>query len=192
LTRAERIEAAVVDWDRWRSKWNSPNFVLQFLGDCGHGKTTHLLALHHVIPNSIYIYLPEDGPAPEIPLVHRPLIIDEVQRMPLSKRKQLLRNGGRLIFGTHQDYANEIERFGLQCETMRVSDLLSDEHLLRVLNRRIEISRYGNSPVPELSPSQVTALRTRFGPSIRAVEHHLYEQFQSCVQANKPWPPVNS
>ena len=49
---------------------------MQFLGDKGQGKTTHLLALERSLPAARYVYLPEDGPQPIIP-TQRPLLIDE-------------------------------------------------------------------------------------------------------------------
>ena len=45
LVREERIPAAVVDVAAIEPLLNRPRVALQFYGDCGRGKTTHLLAL---------------------------------------------------------------------------------------------------------------------------------------------------
>ena len=41
--------------------------AIEFIGDCGRGKSTRLRWLQSRLPQSTYVYLPEDAPVPAIP-----------------------------------------------------------------------------------------------------------------------------
>src|SRR5262249_43157873 len=86
LTREERAELALVDVEQHLAELRQGRTALQFLGPCGHGKTTHLLALQRELDEAVYIYLPEDGPQPPIPAI-RPLLLDEAQRLSSWQRR---------------------------------------------------------------------------------------------------------
>ena len=53
LTRSERAALAVIDrLDDYHQHLHKPLAALQFVGECGFGKTTHLLALSALLPTS--------------------------------------------------------------------------------------------------------------------------------------------
>ncbi len=66
LTRQERAELAVVDLQplvQWLNAPTRKGQVLQFVGPCGHGKSTHLLALGRELERTLgdcpYVYFPK-------------------------------------------------------------------------------------------------------------------------------------
>jgi hypothetical protein len=191
LTREERAELAVVDAEHWLSFVNSRQAALQFVGECGHGKTTHLLALGRLLPTSVYIYLPEIGPLPPIP-AHRPLLLDEAQRLDRRRCREVFRVGGPLILGTHQDLGSVLAQAGLAVTTVDVAASQTPEQLMLLLNRRIESSRIRReAAVPRIGRQDALTLLRLFGADIRRIEQHLYDQFQRAVQKGVPWPAAN-
>lgn len=187
LTRQERAELAVVDVNRWLGELSQGRTALQFLGPCGHGKTTHLLALGRVLPEAVYVYLPEAGPLPDIPAT-RPLLLDEAQRLHRRQRLRVFREPGPLIVASHEDHTQELARAGYRVATARVAQAASVQPLLQLLNRRIEASRAGPGPLPWIEPSRAADLHHRFGADIRQIERVLYDEFQRQFQESDPWP----
>lgn len=187
LTRDERAMLAVVDVAPWIELLKSAATVLQFIGEKGHGKTTHLLAIHRAIPDASYVYLPEEGPPPSIPST-RPLLVDEAQRLGRFVRWRVFRRGGPLVLGTHRDFTAELRKAGLQVVTVDVEAQQSPERLAQILNQRITASCLANAEVPRITIDQAKELQRRFGGDIRAVESHLYDLFQSAAQKEITWP----
>jgi hypothetical protein len=184
LTRDERASLAIVDITPWLPALNVERTALQFIGDKGHGKTTHLLAIHGSLPSSPYVYLPEDGPLPAIPRL-RPLLIDEAQRLGRFARWRVFARGGPLVLGTHRDFSSELQRAGLQVVTIDVSAKQSPERLVQILNARIDRFRLADADSPLISISQARKLQQQFGGDIRAVESYLYDLFQAAAQRNQ-------
>jgi len=189
LTREERAKLAVVELGDLVELFSQSRTVVQFIGQCGHGKTTHLLAAQLRLPQPPYVYLPESGPHPALPL-QRPLIVDEAQRLSTGQLKRVLKIGGPLIFGTHDDLSDHIDRAGMKAVTIDVAGDSSSLRLQEILNGRIVSSRLGNGEVPRISLAHAAQLRHSFGCDVRAVEHYLYEQFQRFAQQGAPWPPT--
>jgi len=193
LARQERAELAVVEiQDDWLAFLGRKRVVLQFIGPCGHGKTTHLLAIQQILfsGNAEYVYLPEDRPRPRVGS-HRPMIVDEAQRLSFWQLRSVLRMGGPLVFGTHNDLSNAICRCGLEVETIDVAAGSSPERLVEILNRRIESSRLSGGTIPLISVDQALQFQNQFGANVRAIEHFLYDQFQRCALEKTVWPPVS-
>ena len=97
LTPEQRGEVAVVDvewWTAWLTAGRAAGKLraVQFMGDCGRGKTTHLLALRFALPTAKYVYLPQHGPLPATP--EGPLVmIDEAQRLSWRRRREIFNRG---------------------------------------------------------------------------------------------------
>lgn len=177
-TPEDRAELAVVDAQRWLPMVARDHQSLQFIGDCGRGKTTHLLALGRLLPDSAYVYLPEDGPLPAIPR-GTPLLIDEAQRLPCRVRREAFRRGVPLILGTHVDLTKVLQRYGYTVCTVQVQQMTDAQHLAAVFNRRVEAVRLDDDrPVPCVTSRDATYLYKRFGTDIRAMESYLYERVQ--------------
>jgi hypothetical protein len=191
LTRSERAELAVADCRAWVAALSQPNRAVQFLGPCGHGKTTHLLALGRAFPSAVYVYLPPVGPQPAIPR-HRPLFIDEAQRLGWWQRRRVFAAGGPLGLGSHEDLSPALERAGMQVMTVDVAAGTTPERLAEIANRRVEASRRDVGPVPRIDLPQAIELRRKFGCDIRRIEEELYLHFQQLAEGVVPWQPVRS
>lgn len=204
LTRQERADLALVDVESCLAKFEKPQFVLQIIGPCGHGKTTHLLAIERALQNRglpcDYVYFPEDGRRPAVPKI-RPLLVDEAQRVGWWRMRKLLTRPGPLVLGTHIDLTARFERAGFSVQTIDLSVGRSTEQLQAILNSRIESSRMPPT-VDELqqgreghplcmSMDQVVELENRFGSNIRLIEQHLYEVFQRKAERGETWQPAS-
>ena len=192
LTWSERAELAVVPVDnlvdaicfgsgdhgevRFRS-WHA----FQMIGECGRGKTTRMLAIRERYPTASYVYLPEQGPCPAIP-DGVPLLIDEAQRLPRHVRRLVFASGVTLVLATHHDLSTALRRAGYVVTTERIGLSLSVQHLVEILNRRIEASRRDpQRPIPRVSQDDAEELIRRFGTDIRSIENYLYDVVQSQV-----------
>ena len=199
LTRNERAALAVVDCREWVATLSQPNTAVQFLGPCGHGKTTHLLALAQALaqsfpesfPQADYVYLPPSGTRPKIART-RPLLIDEAQRLGWWQRRQVFAAGGPLVLGSHEDLRPALERAGLRVVTVDVADGTTPERLVEIANRRVEASRLDAGPVPRIELPQAIELRRQHGCDVRRIEDDLYRHFQQLAKGMTPWQPVRS
>ena len=179
LTRLERAELSICSIEPWLTQLQGPDAsqqVIQFIGECGRGKSTHLLAIEQQLPGARYIYLPIDAPLPPIPS-HRPLLIDEAQRLSKRVRRRVFEQGGPLVLGTHENLASEISAEGLKVTTVHVATLLTVTRLQEMLHARIESSRLGPGTLPYISMARCQRLIDTFGDDVRSMEHHLYNIF---------------
>ncbi|MEQ1827549.1 MAG: hypothetical protein ABL921_16440 [Pirellula sp.] len=187
LSREERADLAIVDTERWIALLDHSGIALQFIGECGNGKTTHLLAISKAVPDAKYVYLPESGPLPNIPN-QRPMIVDEAQRLSKRQLHQVLKRGGPLVLGTHVDLSDRIRLAGLNPHTFYVANDFSSERLMAIMNRRIESSSIGNGIRHKLAIAHAEQLNQTFGTDIRAMEHYLYDRFQQAAMNQYEWP----
>jgi hypothetical protein len=189
LTRHERTELAIVEVADWLTFLKNTRAVLQLLGDCGRGKTTHALALLHAMPAAEYIYLPEEKPRPQVGL-QRPMIIDESQRLTFWQLRRVLRVPGALVLCTHVDHRRAIQRAGRELHSVEIGTDTTPSKLQNILNRRLEASRLGDGTIPQITQDHATQLHSRFGSDVRAIEHHLYIEFQNTALKQQSWPPA--
>lgn len=190
LTRHERAELAVAEVTQWLRFLENDRAVLQFVGPCGRGKTTHALAIVRALPTAGYIYLPEEKPRPQVGL-HRPMIVDESQRLSFWQLRRVLRVPGPLVLCTHVDHRRAIQRAGRELLSVEIGAETNPSKLQKILNRRIEASRLGDGTIPQISHDHATQLHSRFGSDVRAIEHHLYIEFQNTVLKQASWPPAS-
>jgi hypothetical protein len=186
LTPFERGEVALVDVEHWLELLDQPRSVIQFIGPQGHGKSTHLHALRRFLPESQYVYLPENGPLPKFPKT-RPLMVDEVQRLGYVARWRLFHTDGPLILGTHVDFSETLRRTGWNVVTTDVTQhAIGKVHT--ILNRRIEAARRGPGTIPQVTFAEVLDLQRRHGAFLRGMENELYHHFQQLAWGERAWP----
>ena len=195
LTWQERAELAVLDLESavaFLSDVRQPRRAVHIQGDCGFGKTTHLLALRAAMPAAEYIYYPEEGPRPALPRQSALLLVDEAQRMGWRRRRQMLSSGGPLAIATHVDLTDALLQAGFEVLRIDAETPKSPAQLSAILQRRIDASRSTDSPLPAPQISLATAelLQRSFGSNLRRIENFLYEQVQQLVTESKSWPPA--
>ncbi len=171
-----RLAVLGADAARYIERLRQPGFVLQVIGECGRGKTTHLLALREHFPEAPYRHCPEGGPRPRVPSAPL-LFLDETQRFSGRARRQLFRRPASFVVGTHEDHRAEFEWAGLEHRTLELRGL-SPQRLSAIVACRIEAARRGPGPVPVLEAGSVRFLTDHFGDDVRGVENYLYEIFQ--------------
>ncbi len=176
----ERGALAVVDVDRWIERLGRTRFALQFRGERGSGKTTHLLAIRERFPEAPYYYFAERAPIPDI--VSAPLLfLDETQRLTILLRSRLFRRNASFVIGTHVDHSWEMRVASMPHETVRLHGLTA-ERLQAVVERRIESARRGPGPLPRVTASGTRKLVETYGHDVRAIEARLYDVFQALTE----------
>lgn len=170
-------QLAVVHVDQYVDRLRRPGFALQFMGDPGCGKTTHLVALHSYFPSAPYIHFKENEKIPAVPLAS-PLFLDETQRLPPSLRRRFFSRKASFVIGTHVDHSSEYKRAGLSYESIHLKGL-SVERLAMILEHRIEWARRDPGPVPTISIPAIAHLIDLYGDDLSAILSRLYDEFQS-------------
>ena len=153
-----------------------PRSVVQFLGEKGNGKTTHLLAIRSRFPGAAYVHIPE-GERAEVP-DGNPQLVDEAQRLTRRQQHRVFRSSVPLVLGTHRDFGRELARAGRRVRTVAVNDRMNSARLTRILNSRIEWVRRDDGPVPSVRHETAVRMLERFGPDVRRIQHELYMTFQ--------------
>ncbi|HIK92638.1 MAG TPA: hypothetical protein EYG03_11735 [Planctomycetes bacterium] len=173
----ERTSLALVDVDAIITRLNDPHYVVQFIGEKGYGKTTHLLAIRLRLRAAGYVHIPEGERAP-IPS-GRPILIDEAQRLTRWQQFQVFRSNIPLVLGTHRDFHRQLRLAGRVVETIEVQQGTDVERLHRLLNARIQWVRRNDGQVPAITTGMAERLRKEFGADIRGMLHQLYAVFQN-------------
>jgi hypothetical protein len=150
--------------------------IVQFIGDSGRGKTTHLLALASRHEDAVYEKLEEGQDRwRAAPSLDAPFLLDEAQRARPEHLRALLASGRTLALGTHDDLSGLAP---CPIRTVRVGGV-GAQKLVAIVARRIDWARRGPGPVPSVSRSALTALQARHGDDVRGIIGELYDVFQT-------------
>ena len=177
ITAEETAALAYVNVDGIVAKLCRSEFAVQFIGDKGFGKTTHLLAIRARFSDAGYVHIPE-GERAEIP-VGSPLLIDEAQRLTWRQRRQVFRSSTPLVLGTHVDSRKQLARAGRVVETVAVDGQMDAERLCALLNARIDRCRRHEGELPRIRLETARQLLQQFGPNVRRILHELYVTIQN-------------
>jgi hypothetical protein len=176
ISQEDVAQLAVVQVEQYVERLNHPGFALQFLGEPGRGKTTHILKLHDYYPEAPYLHFRENADIPAIP--QAPLLfLDETQRLPRSLRRQVFSRQASFVIGTHYDHARELQKAGKVYNSIHLRGITRD-HLETVIQRRIEWARRNPGPVPVISIGRIDQLIQEYGDDLLRILHQLYEEFQ--------------
>ena len=178
-----RAELAIGDMSPFVAKLDDPQYALQFMGEKGRGKTTHLLAIKSHFQCSEYIHIPEDETV-KIPKVKFdvPFFVDEAQRLSPRQQHRCFSQKVPLVIGTHRCLEPELKQYRYQVETIKVCKLTSAEKIFEVTNRRVEFARRDGGEIPSIKIETAKRLYHEHGTDIRAIESHLYDLFQALEQ----------
>lgn len=170
--RAERAGLAEIELELPRA-----GEVLQIIGDSGHGKSTHLLAIAARLYDAEYEYVPNGANDfhAVVPRRH-PLCLDEAQRVKPRRLRALLAVERTLVLGTHADLSGLSPR---PMRTVRLNRPVTPARLERIVTRRLEWARREPGPLPRPAASTLEALIAAHRGDIRAIEGALYERYQA-------------
>lgn len=185
LTTTETAHVALLEPQDTLQFLNPPKTCVQFIGEKGRGKTTHLLDLCRRIPEAVYVHY-EEASRPEVPQGHI-LVLDEFQRLNWRKRRQAYRRAQTLILGTHVNYATEIDKAGFRLKTIEVPLKLDPQRLQKIVQLRIEAFRRNDGEVPFLRLEEAEFLLRKHGSNLRSILHHLYH----CLQSQQSPGPID-
>ena len=172
-TASDRELLAVVEVDRFADLLRRGGAV-EFVGDHGRGKSSHLLALHRHFPGAPFVKLERPMRVAPAPI----LFIDEVDRV--TNRAALFARCRSIALGAHASVASELRAAGHDVESVQVS--ADPVRLKAIIARRIEWARRGAGPVPGVPDAAILALVDRFGDDVRAIEACLYDRFQELAE----------
>lgn len=180
---------AVVDVEAHVERLRRPGFAVQYLGEAGRGKSTHLMALHRFFPDMPYLKFPENTRIPRIP--HAPvLFLDETQRLPPGLRRRIFSRRGSFVIGTHEDHSVELAQAHVETVSIHLSGMTA-ERLAQIIDRRLEWARRGPGPLPRLSASRIDLLIHAYGDDLSAILARLYEEFQALTAGGGDGAPGN-
>ncbi|MDP7741580.1 MAG: hypothetical protein QGF67_09080 [Lentisphaeria bacterium] len=171
-----RAELAVVSLEDLPRQLQQQRLAVEFVGPHGHGKSTHLLALHALFAEAPYLKLYPDS-TPDFagaPL----LFVDSIEHLPRRRRQRLYRRAKTLALTTHDSLQPELERAGYTVCTRHV-DSTDAATIAELVRRRIEHARRAPGPLPDVDAAGIDRLKARFGGNIRAIENCLYDIFQT-------------
>jgi hypothetical protein len=167
-TFSDWAELALVDLPELR-----PGDPVQFIGESGRGKTTHLLALQRQHPGTVYQRLHEGIDRCSLPSSGL-FLLDEAQWLRPRLLRGLVNGPTAVAFGTHDDLSPAA---GRPLRTVRV-DVIDAARLRAIIDRRIEWARRGSGRVPAVRDDTLCALIERHGSDVRAIIGNLYAAFQ--------------
>lgn len=170
-------QLAIVQVEQYVDRLQRPGFALQFRGEPGRGKTTHLFALREYFPQAPYLHFYENAGIPDIPQASL-LFLDDTQWLPASLRKRIFSPQVSLVIGTLSDHSKELKRAGLEHYSVHLVGI-TVERLEKIIQRRIEWARRGPGLVPMVPKSDVVRLIQEYDDDLRAIFSTLYEEFQA-------------
>ena len=176
LEAAERARVAVVDCTPLRTALSTPGTALQLVAPCGHGKSTHLLALAASLPEARHLRLWNDAPVPS-PEPVDVLLLDEADAVWPWQRWSLLRSARSVAVGVHKSHAFELRSLGFRVVTHHVA-CRTLEQVQAIVDRRIDAARLSPGSTPGVTRDALTQLHQTHGGNLRAIESDLYGAFQ--------------
>ncbi len=173
----DRWKTAVVDEAKYLDILSTPHVAILFLGDKGHGKTTHLISLMRHFENAAFLHIGEDEKANGVPHGD-PVFVDELQRLSWFQRRRLFKRKCRLVLASHRDVQKELSRAGYQVHVFDLGQSLTADNLQTMLNLKIESARRSDGPIPEITLQTAEKMMAQFGGNVREMEWNLYDIFQ--------------
>ena len=192
-TSEELAELAVCDLDvsALAARLRKGGFAVELLGPCGHGKTTHMDALHAHFPRAPRTLLRPDARPPRIP--RAPVVfLDESQRLPAWRRRRLFRrryDGQRVSFvlATHRTHREELAAAGVDALHHEVGQLGREAfsgRLRAIVDRRLAWAADDPSATPRIEDAELARLQAEHGEHLRAILDALYDGFQKRVTSS--------
>lgn len=162
--------------DALAAEMKSKNLALQFLGNAGRGKSTHLMAIHSRFADQPFTYV---GPN-ERPDVGNGeiLFVDEIQRLNRWRRKRAFRRRQSIVIGSHEDLTTELQKAGYETRSWQAGGT-SRAALREILHRRVTHFRRNPGEIPLLSDEAIAALHARHGDDLRQIINSLYTAYQN-------------
>lgn len=155
--------------------------AFEFMGPCGHGKSTHLALIHqHFRALPLTMLRPEERvpPIPDAPIV----FLDESQLLSRWQRWRLFRRRAHFVLGTHESHLSELEARGIEVFHHEVGRLAPEVFRTRIdefVEARIGWASRRDGPTPPRPPEHTLQdIIARHGQHLRAIQDELYDHYQ--------------
>lgn len=182
----EHAQLAVADVNDHVRYLGEPGRVLEFTGQRGRGKTTHLLAIRRHFPHAPYLRVSRD-PNKLKSVTGAVIFVDEAQFLTDHQARRLFDTDSSYAVSTHTDITRFYERAGLRHRSVAVEGL-DRQRLARIVDRRLKWARRDDDEIPRINNDALDALIERHGDNLRSIEEHLYEVFQRLEQIREVVP----
>lgn len=161
-------------------------YAVEFLGPCGHGKSTHLELIHAHFRSMPFTMLRPEEKNPPVPRA-RIVFLDESQLLSRWQRWHLFRRPAHFVLGTHESHVAELEARGIDVFHHEVGRLDSDAFWSRVITlveRRLRwASRRGHDSPPQVPVHILKDIIDRHGQHLRGIQDELYDHYQDLADA---------
>ncbi|SEL22000.1 hypothetical protein SAMN04487910_2058 [Aquimarina amphilecti] len=152
--------------------------IIQFVGRKGRGKTTHLRALHQLIPEAEMHFLNRSTYKWIVDNTNKYTFIDSVHHISWRKRLQLWRNYSlSYVITTHIPRDLEFLFCKRKYKTFYFNGI-TPEKLEIIIKKRISQFSYIKYQDILLNQTILNQLIQKFGDNIRAILNFLYDRFK--------------
>jgi hypothetical protein len=162
-------------------------FAVEFLGPCGHGKSTHLELLHAHFRDMPMTMLRPEEPIPPIPQAGI-VFLDESQLLSRWQRWRLFRRPSHFVLGTHESHVAELGARDIEVFHHEVGRLAPEAFWTRVtafVERRLRWASRRGAPTPPQVPTRILKdIIARHGQHLRAIQDELYDHYQALADQN--------
>lgn len=156
-------------------------YACQFMGPCGHGKSTHLALLHARFRDMPITMLRPEEKNPPIPKA-RIVFLDESQQLSRWQRWRLFRREAHFVLGTHESHVGELRSRDIDVFHHEVGCLAPDAFHARAMEfiqRRLKWSSIrASSATPQVPAPLLNDMLARHGQHLRAIQDDLYDYYQ--------------
>lgn len=148
--------------------------VIEFVGDYGRGKTTHLIALHQYLKKAPFHFLTKANP--QIQVEDQPIVfIDSIGHVPFFKRIQLWKNKKtRFVYTTHHSRKMELNLFKRKIKSYYFKGLEAPV-LQEIIRKRLALVNLEDEEIIQEIPN----LLKDYGDDVRGIMIHLYEKLNA-------------
>ena len=188
LSEAEKSVALQPKYDleaMAESLLDDPPQLIEFLGRKGRGKTTHLVALHNMLPDTPIFLLDQERLLSKINLATSSILfIDSIQKVPILERQQLWKNPRlSIVYTTHipRYWAKMIAAKNFNSYSFKG---INAKELEKMIRARLQLAATHNLPPYQFEPHFIQQLIRLHGDHIRGIMNQLYDEFYKLRMGN--------
>ena len=155
----------------------SENFVIEFIGKKGRGKTTHLRRLAQLMPEAFY-FNPDRHSTEEIDIDYPIILIDSFHKLPLLKRQDIMKKHRGVI--VHTDHVSRFAEYFFCGKKWKkyLFKGLNASVLKSVILGRLRVVLQDEDKNILLDESQIELLLNTFGDDFRGILNYLYRSYR--------------
>lgn len=153
--------------------------LIEFVGEKGRGKTSHLKMLHEQCSSSeLFLLTRKAVNFDEIDrTAGKVLLIDSIHHLNFWQRQKLYRSKQKIVLTTHTSRFLEYRMLKLDYRSYKFKGI-AISHLAKIIERRMSLAA-DPSQIIRIDESALQGLIDKYQDDYRSILHHLYQNFQS-------------